>query len=368
MAKETNRIDIYQAVTDDILAMLEAGTKPWVKPWSGGPTIPLRHNGVAYRGINVLSLWASAMRQGFASPYWLTFKQALELGGNVRKGSKGTTIVYANKLVVKDSETDNERAIPFLKRYTVFNADQVEGLDGKYPAPAPIITNPETRDVELEVIFSRIDATVRIGGSQAYYHPRADSIQMPAFEAFHSAYDSYAPLAHEPVHPAWPERHLHRHTPTSTNPTHPPRAVELEVMFCRIDATVRIVGSQAYYHTRDDYSQMPAFEAFHSADDYYATLAHEAVHHAGHESRLNRKTLISTSRADYARDELVAELGASFIGAIVGFKVEEREDHAAYIEHWLTALRNDKRAIFEAAREAQNAADYLLAMMTDQAD
>src|SRR3546814_9744390 len=64
MAKETNRIDIYQAVTDDILAMLEAGTKPWVKPWSGGPTIPLRHNGVAYRGINVLSLWASAMRQG----------------------------------------------------------------------------------------------------------------------------------------------------------------------------------------------------------------------------------------------------------------------------------------------------------------
>jgi len=213
------------------------------------------------------------MRQGFASPYWLTFKQALELGGNVRKGSKGTTVVYANKLVVKDSETDDERAIPFLKRYTVFNADQVEGLDGK--------TNPETRDVELEVMFSRIDATVRIG------------------------------------------------------------------------------GSQAYYHTRDDYIQMPAFEAFHSADDYYATLAHEAVHHAGHESRLNRKTLISTSRADYARDEL---------GAIVGFKVEEREDHAAYIEHWLTALRNDKRAIFEAAREAQNAADYLLAMMTDQAD
>src|SRR3546814_3411543 len=99
------------AVTDDILAMLEAGTNPWVKPWSGGPTIPLRHNGVAYRGINVLSLWASAMRQGFASPYWLTFKQALELGGNVRKGSKGTTVVYANKLVMKDSETDDERAI-----------------------------------------------------------------------------------------------------------------------------------------------------------------------------------------------------------------------------------------------------------------
>ncbi|MFD2503012.1 zincin-like metallopeptidase domain-containing protein [Rhizorhabdus histidinilytica] len=128
----------------------------------------------------------------------------------------------------------------------------------------------------------------------------------------------------------------------------------------------RVGGSQAFYHTRDDYIQMPPFKVFHSADDYYATLAHEAVHLAGHESRLNRKTLISTSRADYARDELVAELGACFIGAIVGFKVEEREDHAAYLEHWLTALRNDKRAIFEAAREAQNAADYLLAMMLDQ--
>src|SRR3546814_15848121 len=89
------------------------------------------------------------MRQGFASPYWLTFKQALELGGNVRKGSKGTTIVYANKLVVKDSETDNERAITFLKRYKVLNADQVEGLEGKYHATAPIITNHETHDDKI---------------------------------------------------------------------------------------------------------------------------------------------------------------------------------------------------------------------------
>lgn len=287
MAKDTNRVDVYQAVTDDILAMLEAGTKPWSKSWNIGPSIPLRHNGVAYRGINVLSLWASAMRQGFASPYWLTFKQALELGGNVRKGSKGTTVVYANKLVVKDAETDDDRAIPFLKRYTVFNADQVEGVEGKYPAPAPILANLDTRNADLEAMFSRIDATIRVG------------------------------------------------------------------------------GSQPYYHSIEDYVQMPAFEAFHSADDHYATLAHELAHWAGHGSRLNRKTLISTSRADYARDELVAEITACFIGAIVGFKVDDREDHAAYIEHWLTALRNDKRAIFEAAREAQNASDYLLGMMQE---
>src|SRR3546814_11445398 len=106
-------------------------------------------------------------------------------------------MVYANKLLVKDSETDDERDIPFLKRYTVFNADQVEGLDGKYPAPAPIITNPETREVELAVKFSRIDATVRIGGSQAYYHPRDDYIQSPAFTPLHSAAHNYATLSHE---------------------------------------------------------------------------------------------------------------------------------------------------------------------------
>ncbi|MET1756473.1 zincin-like metallopeptidase domain-containing protein [Novosphingobium sp. RD2P27] len=287
MPKNTNRVDLYQAVTDDILSMLEAGTKPWAKPWSGGATIPLRHNGIPYRGINILSLWASAMRRGFASPYWLTFKQALELGGNVKKGSKGTTVVYANKLVIKDEETDDERRIPFLKRYTVFNAEQIEGVDGKYPSPPAIISNPDTRDEELEVMFGRIDADLRHG------------------------------------------------------------------------------GSAAFYHIRDDYIQMPAFEAFHTGDDYYATLAHEATHWAGAERRLNRKTLTSTSRADYARDELVAELGAAFLGATIGFKVEEREDHAAYIEHWLSALRNDKRAIFEAAREAQNAADYLLAMMQE---
>lgn len=288
MARNANRVDIYQAVTDDILAMLEAGTKPWSQPWSGGTTIPLRHNGVPYRGINILSLWASAMRQGFASPYWLTFKQAKELGGHVKKGSKGTIVVYANKLVIKDEETDDERRIPFLKRYTAFNAEQIEGIEGKYPSPPAILSNPDTRDTDLEAMFGRIEADLRHG------------------------------------------------------------------------------GSSAFYHTRDDYIQMPPFEAFHTADDYYATLAHEGIHWAGAESRLNRKTLISTSRTDYARDELVAELGAAFLGATIGFKVEEREDHAAYIDYWLAALRNEKRAIFEAAREAQNATDYLLAMMTEE--
>src|SRR3546814_3118345 len=97
-----NRADIYQEITDQMIAMIEAGTRPWSKSWNGStaPNIPLRSTGVPYRGINVLTLWVAAMTKGYASPHWLTFKQALALGGCVRKGEKGSTVVYANKIEV----------------------------------------------------------------------------------------------------------------------------------------------------------------------------------------------------------------------------------------------------------------------------
>lgn len=123
-----NRADIYQEITDQMIAMIEAGTRPWSKSWNGStaPNIPLRSTGVPYRGINVLTLWVSAMTKGYASPHWLTFKQALALGGCVRKGEKGSTVVYANKIEVDADEggergEDGKRQVAFLKRYTVFN-------------------------------------------------------------------------------------------------------------------------------------------------------------------------------------------------------------------------------------------------------
>ena len=133
-----NRADIYQEITDQMIAMIEAGTRPWSKSWNGStaPTIPLRSTGVPYRGINVLTLWVAAMTKGYASPHWLTFKQALALGGCVRKGEKGSTVVYANKIEVNaDSKAqegaergeDGKRQVAFLKRYTVFNAEQIDG-------------------------------------------------------------------------------------------------------------------------------------------------------------------------------------------------------------------------------------------------
>ena len=138
--EENPRVNIYARITDRIVADLERGVRPWVKPWNaanaaGRITRPLRHNGMPYPGINVVLLWSEAVARGFTSPIWMTFKQSLELGGHVRKGESGTMVVYANK--VTKTETDEhgdevERAIPFLRAYTVFCVDQIENLPDHY--------------------------------------------------------------------------------------------------------------------------------------------------------------------------------------------------------------------------------------------
>lgn len=292
-----NRADVYQEITDQMIAMIEAGTRPWSKSWNGSAArnIPLRSTGVPYRGINVLTLWVASMTKGLASPHWLTFKQALALGGWVRKGEKGSTVVYANTIEVDadkgnhggESSTDGKRQVAFLKRYTVFNAEQIDGIDAKYAIPAPIITatNPDERDVELDALFARVPVTLKHHGSQPYYQPSSDHVVIPEYTDFHTS------------------------------------------------------------------------------DDYYSTLAHELCHATGHIDRLARPTLLSAKREDYAREELVAELGAAFVNGAIGIKLHDREDHAAYLANWLQAFRNDKRCIFTAATQAQAAADWLLSRM-----
>lgn len=207
-----NRADVYQEITDQMIAMIEAGTRPWSKSWNGStaPNIPLRSTGVPYRGINVLSLWVASMTKGFASPHWLTFKQALALGGCVRKGEKGSTVVYANTIEVdadkgeqgSESGTEGKRQVAFLKRYTVFNAEQIDGIDAKYPTPAPIITatNPDKRDAKLDALFGRVPVTLKHHGSQPYYQPSSDHVVMPEYTDFHTSDDYYSTLAHELCH------------------------------------------------------------------------------------------------------------------------------------------------------------------------
>jgi antirestriction protein ArdC len=292
------RADVYARVTNAIVADLEAGVRPWIKPWSaehlaGRISRPLRSTGQPYSGINVLLLWAEAITRGFAAPIWITFRQAQALGAHVRKGERGTTVVYANRITRTEPNGDGdavERSIPFLKAYSVFNVEQVAGLPAHFYASAAPVAPPAERVGHAEAFFAATGAEIRHGGASAYY----------------------------------------------------------------------AIGS--------DHVQMPPFECFADAEAYYATLAHECVHWTRHPRRLHRDLGRKRWGDDgYAREELVAELGAAFLCANLGLELTPRSDHASYLASWLKVLANDKRFIFTAAAHAQRACDHLHALQPDDA-
>lgn len=201
------RIDVYSSVTQRIIADLEKGVRPWQKPWSvanaeGSIMRPLRYNGLPYRGVNVLLLWGEAMAKGYASPFWMTFKQAGELGGHVRKGEHGGLVVYADKYTKTETDENGdkiEKQIAFMKGYTVFNVEQIEGLPAHYyakPEPPP----PVARIDRAEAFFAATGAIVKHGGGRAFYSQALDIIGMPPRESFESPESYCGTLAHELTH------------------------------------------------------------------------------------------------------------------------------------------------------------------------
>ena len=204
---------------------------------------------------------------------------------HVRKAERGNPVVYANtitKTEEQDDGSEEERTIPFMKAYTVFNVEQIDGLPAHYYVkPEPVI-DPAERIAHADAFFAATGADVRHGGNRAFYSNGSDHVQMPVFECFSS-----------------------------------PEA-------------------------------------------YYATLAHEVTHWTKHKSRLDRDFgRRKWGDEGYAREELVAELGAAFLCADLALTPEPGTDHAAYIQNWLKVLKDDKRAIFSAAAHAQKAADFL---------
>ena len=203
------KTDVYRRITDQIVAELEKGVRPWLTPWNaehaaGRITRPLRANGIPYQGINVVMLWSEAVARGYAAPIWMTFKQALELGACVRKGEKGSLVVYADRIRRTETNAETgeaeERDIPFMKGYTVFNVEQVDGLpEHFYGKPAPRL-DPVQRIDSAETFFAATGATIRHGGNRAYYAIEPDYVQMPPFETFRDAESYYATLAHECTH------------------------------------------------------------------------------------------------------------------------------------------------------------------------
>jgi antirestriction protein ArdC len=202
------RPDIYTTITNRIVEQLEAGTRPWLKPWNaehaaGRITRPLRHNAQPYSGINVIVLWMTAETAGYISPFWLTFRQCQELGGNVKKGEHGSQVVYASTFKKKE-ETEAgeeiEQEIPFLKTYTVFCADQCEGLPAHFYQLAELPKEKLARIEQADQFFANTQADIRTGGNKAYYAVAGDYVQMPPFETFRDAESHAATLAHELTH------------------------------------------------------------------------------------------------------------------------------------------------------------------------
>lgn len=212
-AGQGERASLYDEVTTRIISELEQGRVPWVQPWSseiagGAPVAGLPVNAQTrrtYSGINVLILWGAVIANGWASQGWLTFRQALSLGGNVRKGEHGTQVVYADRFT---PETEKERAresggdarsIAFLKRFTVFNVAQCENLrEDLLPEPVAL---PEREIVPVaEAVIAASGVDFRIGGAEAFYSPGADFVQVPPQTAFHDQVNYYRTCLHELCH------------------------------------------------------------------------------------------------------------------------------------------------------------------------
>ena len=302
------RFDAAQSITDEIVALLEAGTLPWRRPWRiAGGGVPLRVGGEPYRGINAFLLGLRAAMAGYSSPTWMTFNQARQLGACVRKGERSSVVVYYGTAGRKDAadggsaggdgggdgaggrdggapEAEAGGAYRFLKSYRVFNAAQIEGLDAAFhPEPeTPPEAGPEPIP-ELEAFFAAVGAEVVTGGDRACYVPALDRVHMPEMARFESASAAYATLAHEMAH--W------------TKAPH------------RLD---RSFGASSF----------------------------------GNEA--------------YAKEELCAELTSVLLGQRLGFTPDHIDNHAAYVGSWLKVLRGDKRFVFRAGADAQRAADFLV--------
>lgn len=275
------RTDIYQTVTDKIIAALETGVKPWSCPWqrvSGISGLPSNFaTGAAYSGMNIMLLWCSASKQGFSDSRWMTYKQAQAAGGQVRKGEHGTTAIFYTTLE-KENDAGDVEQIPMLKTFTVFNVQQIDGLPLTTETVSPVATFDPLP--QAENLLRKSGANIIEKGQNAFFSPSTDEVWLP-------------------------ERHL-----------------------------------------------------FSDAANFYATGLHELIHWSGGKKRLNREMKGKFGSADYAEEELVAELGSAFLMADLG--IEGDVQHESYIASWLKALKNDKRYIFKAVSVASKAHRYLM--------
>lgn len=279
-----SRKDIYEVITNRFIEQLKCGTVPWRKPWVS--TVQNIVSGKPYRGINAFILGTT----DHTSPYWLTFKQALDLGGHVRKGEKSQPVIYYKLLDKRDAggnpvlrDDGQPVQVPLVRWANVFNLDQTEGIE------APHIASPQGERQPIE--------------NAAAIVKEAD----------------LCPIYHE--------------------------------------------GFVALYSPKDDVIRIPAPTTFHSQEAYFQTLFHEMTHATGHEKRLNREGVtqpVEFGSPQYSKEEMIAELGASFLANEAGILNQvEFENSAAYLDHWIKRLSDDPKLLVSAASQAQRASDLI---------
>jgi antirestriction protein ArdC len=193
--------DIYGVVTERIVAQLEAGTAPWRKPWKASTSGPRNIEGYRYRGINVWLL----LSEGYSSPYWMTFKQAKARGGSVKKGEKSTVIVFWKRLKVTDKDTGEDKVIPMLRYYRVFNLEQTEGVKLPKKVTEELAAEPaepvEVIDAGEAIVHGYADGPrVYRNGTAAFYEPNIDRVTVPGLDSFDDAAEFYSTLFHELGH------------------------------------------------------------------------------------------------------------------------------------------------------------------------
>jgi antirestriction protein ArdC len=236
------KFDLHATITAQIVEAIEAGCPPWRKPWTGGESgacLPLRSNGEPYRGINVLVLWSIAAAKGYTSARWLTFQQAKTMGAHIRKGEKAATVVKFGT-VEREDQNGDDKVIPYAKAYSVFNADQIEGLPEEfYRKPLPAQDLGTEADPDLEAFFAATGATIDISDRpRAFYDITADRIHMPTISTFHDAAGYYGTLAHELTHWTGAASRLDRFTRFGDRKAYAFEELIAEIGNCMICATL----------------------------------------------------------------------------------------------------------------------------------
>ena len=286
--------DVYQTVTNNILIAMEKGIIPWRKPFkSSFSPIPVNFStGKAYRGINVFLLNMACFQFGYPTNAWLTFNQARDLGGKVKKGQKSEIVLFWKPTLIHEQSASEDgelveisKEVYIARIYHVFNIEQCDGIKNEAIAQSPL----------------------------------------PRIESCEQVYTNYPEIK--------PEINL---------------------------------GLGAMYIPKLDQIRIPAMVDFISTSDYYAILFHELVHSTGHITRLNREGIVAAQRSDlirYSKEELIAEMGASFLCALTGIEnVQLTENSAAYVQNWLEVFKQDKTMVIKAASQAQVAVDFISGM------